>query len=74
MRGKVVHQVLVVEEGQLPQQPRDQHRQVVEEGGVLVPPTSSGVLVERELGFRPGYHVGLSQAGDGRLRLETSPT
>ena len=31
-------------------------------------------LVERELGFRPGYHVGLSQAGAGRLRLEPSPT
>jgi nucleoside-diphosphate-sugar epimerase len=28
---------------------------------------------ERELGFRPHYHVGLAPAGDGRLRLETSP-
>jgi nucleoside-diphosphate-sugar epimerase len=28
---------------------------------------------ERELGFRPQYHVGLARAGDGRLRLETSP-
>ena len=28
---------------------------------------------ERELGFRPHYHVGLARAGDGRLRLETSP-
>jgi hypothetical protein len=28
---------------------------------------------EQELGFRPRYHVGLSRAGDGRLRLETSP-
>ncbi len=28
---------------------------------------------ERELGFRAQYHVGLSRAGDGRLRLETSP-
>ena len=27
----------------------------------------------RELGFRPHYHVGLARAGDGRLRLETSP-
>ncbi len=29
--------------------------------------------IERELGFRPRYHVGLAQAGDGRRRLETSP-
>jgi len=28
---------------------------------------------EAELGFRPHYHVGLAPAGDGRLRLETSP-
>lgn len=27
---------------------------------------------ERELGFRPGYRVGLAPAGDGRLRLETA--
>jgi len=27
----------------------------------------------RELGFAPGYRVGLARAGDGRLRLETSP-
>lgn len=28
---------------------------------------------ERELGFRPTYRIGLARAGDGRLRLETSP-
>jgi hypothetical protein len=28
----------------------------------------------RELDFRPHYHVGLAPAGDGRLRLETSPS
>jgi len=28
---------------------------------------------ERELGFRPGYRIGLSRAADGRLRLETAP-
>ncbi len=28
---------------------------------------------ERELGFRPQYQIGLSRAGDGGLRLETSP-
>jgi len=28
---------------------------------------------ERELGFRTQYRVGLSRAGDGRQRLETSP-
>ncbi len=27
---------------------------------------------ERELGFRPEYRIGLSRAGDGRLRLETA--
>lgn len=29
---------------------------------------------ERELGFRPGYQIGLSRGGDGSLRLETAPT
>lgn len=29
--------------------------------------------VERELGFRPRYHVGMAPTGDGRVRLETSP-
>ncbi len=28
---------------------------------------------ERELGFRAGYRIGLSRAGDGRLRVETAP-
>lgn len=28
---------------------------------------------ERELAFRPSYRIGRSRAGDGRLRLETSP-
>ena len=28
---------------------------------------------ERELGFRPGYRVGLSLAGDGSMKLETAP-
>jgi UDP-glucose 4-epimerase len=28
---------------------------------------------ERELGFRPGYRVGLAPAGDGSMRLETAP-
>lgn len=28
---------------------------------------------EQKLAFRPGYQIGLSQAGDGRLRLETAP-
>ena len=28
---------------------------------------------ERELGFRPRYRIGLSRAGDGTRRLETSP-
>ncbi len=28
---------------------------------------------ERELGFEPHYRVGMSRAGDGSLRLETSP-
>ncbi len=28
---------------------------------------------ERELGFRPGYRIGLARAGDGRVRLETAP-
>jgi len=28
---------------------------------------------ERELGFRPGYQIGLSRSGDGHLRLETAP-
>jgi UDP-glucose 4-epimerase len=28
---------------------------------------------EQELGFRPGYRIGLSPAGDGSPRLETSP-
>lgn len=28
---------------------------------------------ERELGFRPGYRIGLARAGDGRLRIETAP-
>ena len=28
---------------------------------------------ERELGFRPGYRVGLARAGDGALRLEAAP-
>jgi nucleoside-diphosphate-sugar epimerase len=27
----------------------------------------------RELGFRPGYRIGLSRAGDGKLRIETAP-
>jgi UDP-glucose 4-epimerase len=27
---------------------------------------------ERELGYRPGYRVGLAPAGDGRLQLETA--
>jgi len=27
---------------------------------------------ERELGFRPAYRVGLSRAGDGRVRVETA--
>jgi len=29
--------------------------------------------VERELGFRPSYRVGLSPAGDGSMKLETAP-
>jgi nucleoside-diphosphate-sugar epimerase len=28
---------------------------------------------ERELGFRPGYRIGLARAGDGRMRIETPP-
>jgi nucleoside-diphosphate-sugar epimerase len=28
---------------------------------------------ERDLGFRPGYRVGLGRAGDGRVQLETAP-
>jgi len=28
---------------------------------------------ERELGFRPGYRIGLAPAGDGSLQLETAP-
>jgi len=28
---------------------------------------------ERELGFAPAYRIGLERAGDGVLRLETSP-
>jgi hypothetical protein len=28
---------------------------------------------ERELGFRPGYRIGLARAGDGALRLEAAP-
>ena len=28
---------------------------------------------ERELGFRPGYRIGLARAGDGSIQLETSP-
>ncbi len=30
-------------------------------------------LAERVLGFRPRYHVGLVEGGDGRPQLETSP-
>jgi hypothetical protein len=29
--------------------------------------------VERELGFRAGYRIGLARAGDGRLRVEAVP-
>ncbi|MCZ6463964.1 MAG: hypothetical protein O7A09_06460 [Proteobacteria bacterium] len=28
---------------------------------------------EHQLGFRPGYRIGLSRAGDGKLRIETAP-
>ncbi len=28
---------------------------------------------ERDLGFRPGYRIGLARAGDGALRLEAAP-
>lgn len=28
---------------------------------------------ERDLGFRPGYRVGMARAGDGAMRLETVP-
>ena len=28
---------------------------------------------QRDLGFRPGYRIGLARAGDGQLRIETAP-
>jgi UDP-glucose 4-epimerase len=35
--------------------------------------TLDTALAERELGFRPGYRVGLALAGDGSPTLETAP-
>lgn len=48
-------------------------------GGVLDGPhlrygfTLDTERAERELGFRPGYRIGLARAGDGSIQLETSP-
>jgi UDP-glucose 4-epimerase len=35
--------------------------------------TLDTVLAETELGFRPGYRIGLARSGDGSLSLETAP-
>ena len=34
--------------------------------------TLDTMRAERELGYRPGYRIGLSRAGDGKLRIETA--